>query len=185
MIRNLQKPIDFEKTTAIELKERVLHFAGPKGKIELGISSSCLKININQSDSTVHLSAPIADISSKERAVVGTIRALIKNSIKGVFSGHHKTVIFTGTGLSIQIVGNTLVMKIGKSHPVIKDIPSNVKCVIKSSDIKTLSLGVESVDKAAVGQFARDLCDLSKNKYKGGIHIWIEGNEPKLKEGKK
>lgn len=185
MIRNLQKPIEFEKETVIHLKDRVLYFAGPKGKIELGIASSCLKININESDSTMDLSAPIADISSKERAVVGTTRALIRNCIKGVFSGHQKTVIFTGTGVSVQIIGNTLVMKIGKSHPVIRDIPNNVKCVIKSSDIKTLSLGIESVDKAAVGQFSRDLCDLSKNKYKGGIHIWIEGKEPKLKEGKK
>lgn len=185
MIRNLEKPIQFNKDISVKSGESCLSFSGPKGNLELPVLSPYLKVEIN--DSSLHLttSESLISMSNKDRALIGTIRALIKNCLKGVLEAHKKTVLFTGTGVSVQIAQNQLNMKIGKSHIVVKDIPNHISCTTKASDIKTVSLTIEGSDKAVVGQFARELCDLSKNKYKGGVHIWIVGKEPKLKEGKK
>ncbi len=182
MIRNLQKEIELNNVQ-VEAQNSHLCFKGPKGSIVLPMESSFLKVTIN--DNTLSLSAPLDTLSSKERATIGTMRALIKNCISGVVEKHSKMVIFTGTGLSVKIIDDVLVMKIGKSHLVTEKIPTIVACSIKSSDVRSVNLLIESVDKCAVGHFARFLCDLSKNKYKGGIHIYIHGHEPKLKEGKK
>jgi large subunit ribosomal protein L6 len=184
MLRNFNRPIKVNGFTCKkdEGKEvSKITFTGKNGSLQLDVPNY-INFSIEKDEIVLGLNRDL--VSNQEKAMTGTVKALTMSYIKGVTEFHSRIVIFTGTGCNVKVVGDKLVMKIGKSHLVERVIPQGINCAIASSDIKETKLKVHGIDACAVGQFSKELCDLVKNRYKGGIHIWIEGKEVPLKEGK-
>lgn len=157
---------------------------GSLGSIELDLPS-CLDCLYENGLLKISLKKSKKELSKEDRAKVGTFKALLLSSMDGVSKYHSRVVIFTGTGVSVKVLDKKLSLEIGKSHPVLVDIPNSIHCAVESSDIKQIKLGVKGIDSCLVGKFVRELCDLVKNPYKNGKHIWPEDRELITREGKK
>lgn len=133
---------------------------GPKGELSLNIPEF---ISISRSENILTLS--IADENNKkQKSCWGTYRALINNMIIGVSDGFTREMELNGVGYKMELSGNTLKLYIGYSHPVILEIPSNLKINLN----KNLIQG-ESINKQDLGDFFMKIhnmkpCDVYKQK---------------------
>lgn len=181
-LRNFQKPIQLNGASC-SIQSGSLLFKGPKGSIESPTIPNYLDIQVENNFLTIKQKDAL--IEKSDRSMAGTFKAIVKSLIEGVTESHSINVVFTGTGSNVQVVGNKLIMKIGKSHLVERILPEGVKCALISSEIKFFKIGLSGVDASIVGKFARELCDMVINRYEGGVHIYIDTQKPQLKEGKK
>lgn len=185
-LRNFEKSVTFGNAKC-SLDGRVIRLNGQKGEIESSEVPSFIDIKIEDNQINLALASGFnkQTLDNSQRAMIGTVKSLLKSMIKGVNEGHEVPIIFTGTGVGIELKNNQLHLKIGKSHIVVKEVPKGVVCTIPTGNIKVTKLIISGVDLCKVMQLARELCDLSKNRYQGGVHIFLEKNPPVLKKGKK
>ena len=79
-------------------------------------------------------------------AMVGTMRALAINMIKGVSDGFEKKLEINGVGYRAKLSGDKLELSLGFSHPVIyqlpegvnADVPSQTEVILKSANKQLL-----------------------------------------------
>lgn len=79
----------------------------------------------------------------------GTVNANLNNAIVGLTTGFKKTLILKGVGYKAKVEGTKIVLSLGFSHPVILDIPKEVKVETPVPAEIILS----SVSKEVLGQF--------------------------------
>ncbi|HEY5082959.1 MAG TPA: 50S ribosomal protein L6, partial [Rhizomicrobium sp.] len=89
----------------------------------------------------------------ENRAIHGTLRALVANMVKGVSVGFEKKLALVGVGYRAQAAGDKLNLTLGFSHPVVHAMP---KGITVTTPIQTEVL-VKGVDKQQVGQVAAEI----------------------------
>ena len=156
-----------------------ISIAGQYGSISYNLPKGIDKIETNQN--MLHF-LKSDQIDYEDRKYIGTFISLLKSGIFGVNNMHETRVVFKGTGVFIEVVEGKINRKIGKSHVVTRHIPEYLQCEVISSDVKRSILSVKGIDKGKVSMFASEF--RVKRSYKGGIHVFIEGKEPRLKEKK-
>lgn len=137
-------PITVGSQINVTLGDRTIEVKGPKG---------ILKFNYHR-DIDVQLDeGKIKVIAKKDnkftRALHGLTRSLINNMVKGVEEGHQKILELVGTGYRAAISGDTLVLNVGYSHPVVFPKIPEINMEVKDNKII-----VEGIDKALVGEVA-------------------------------
>jgi large subunit ribosomal protein L6 len=85
-------------------------------------------------------------------SIFGTIRALINNDVKGVSEGWSKKLELVGTGFKAEIVGSTLSLTVGYSHPVKIETPQGITFKVEKGFVT-----VEGFDRELVGQVSADI----------------------------
>lgn len=178
MLRSIGKEIPLNSVTLSENQDSSIEVIGKLGKIKL-VKPKFLDVVHSKESVVVSIKEGIL---RNEMAMAGTFVAILKQSILGVTSGHSRVVIVTGTGSNVKVVQDKLLMRLGKSHPVEKNIPNGVTCVVESSDIRQTRLRISGVNEQQVGQFASEL--RIKRAYAGGIHAWVEGDLSMIKKRK-
>ncbi|PIR85708.1 50S ribosomal protein L6 [Candidatus Kaiserbacteria bacterium CG10_big_fil_rev_8_21_14_0_10_44_10] len=123
--------------------------------------------------------------SPKEGSVVakalwGTYAAHARNMVTGVTEGFKKVLEIEGVGYRAEVKGNKLVLLMGFSHPVEKEIPEGVNVVVEKGVVT-----VTGVDKEAIGQFAADVRKVKKPEPYKGKGIRYQGEYIIRKQGKK
>ncbi len=118
--------------------------------------------------------------TSFAKAMWGTSASLVKNMIDGVNQEFEKKLQIEGIGFKAEIVGKTIKMALGFSHPVIVDIPDDVSVEIEKNIIT-----VKGMDKEKVGQFAATIRAKRKPGAYKGEGIRYVGEFIIKKEGKK
>ena len=116
----------------------------------------------------------------QKRANHGTVRALLKNMVAGVTSGHKKELEIRGIGFRVQAQGQKLTFNLGFSHPVEFDVPAGVKV----SAPKLTQIILEGNDKEQVGAVAAKIRDLKRPEPYKGKGIRYEGEVVRTKQGK-
>ena len=91
--------------------------------------------------------------SVENRAIHGTLRALVANMVKGVSVGFEKKLTLVGVGYRAQAAGDKLNLTLGFSHPVVHAMP---KGITVTTPIQTEVL-VKGMDKQQVGQVAAEI----------------------------
>ncbi|GBC09957.1 hypothetical protein RclHR1_09230004 [Rhizophagus clarus] len=120
--------------------------------------SSNESVFIDDSDQDKKLSIEVEDKTIKQQKQMwGTTRALINNYIIGVSEGYRVFVRFSGVGYRASMEGDKLVLRVGYAHPVIMDVPNDIKCITPSPTKVVLS----GTDKQRIFQFA---ANIRKNK---------------------
>lgn len=106
-----------------------LIFKGPLGILNLTLPP-LFKFSIIDSNLSV-------SISNNNKAIWGTVKKLIENSIIGVTSGHTLNLQLIGIGYKVLFSNNNLQLFIGKSHPINISVPPTItiKCPNQSSII--------------------------------------------------
>ncbi len=121
--------------------------------------------------------------SSNEENIERFYLSMLKRLVVGVSKGYRQRLRLVGVGFKALLKDKKVLLKIGYSHEVYYDIPSDVRILV--SKAKGSFILIKGIEKERVQQIAKDIRNLRKpDAYKGkGIHYYKE--TLKLKKGKK
>ena len=179
MSRIGKQPIIIPKEVEVEVANNQVLVKGPKGKLSFSYHYD-VQVLLSDNDGEKILTVERRNSSKQARALWGTTRALIQNMIQGVTEGFVKVLELHGVGYKMALQGNKLVLNLGFSHPVEKEVPSSLKVEIEGDKMK-----ISGIDKQEVGQFAAMIRALRPVEPYKGKGFRYEGEEFIKKEGKK
>lgn len=168
-------PISVPSSVNVTINEKKVIVEGSKGKLEINIHE---QITLKQEGSLIHVSRK--DTSKKSGAFQGLMRSLVANMIIGVTEGFEKKLEIVGIGYRVQAKGNVLDLTIGKSHPVLYEVPKELTVTV--SDPTHFS--ISGSDKQLVGQVAANIRSLYPPEPYKGKGIRYEDEKVFRKAGK-
>jgi large subunit ribosomal protein L6 len=174
---DIKEEIKIPDGVQITVEEKTVSVKGQKGsmskllshpKIDLAINGNIVQISCSQSP------------HRKEKALIGTYKAHIRNMIKGVTQGYECTMktVFSHFPIKNSVDGNQLVIQnfLGERFARRADILEDIKVEVKG-EIITLT----GIDKEKVGQTAANIERATKVKnrdirvFQDGIYITKRG----------
>lgn len=161
-------------TTKIAIEKNVVKVTGPKGELTQVIESSII---VEAVDGDMLIKAQSND--KRTRALLGLVRALLNNAIKGVNEGYVKTLELSGVGYRAQVNGSELTLSVGFSHPVKVSAPTGIVFAMVENKIK-----ISGIDKHLVGQVAHTIRQIRPPEPYKGKGIKYEGEKIRRKAGK-
>jgi len=176
MSRIGKKPVEIPKDVEVKLDRNILTAKGPKGTLSLEIHP---RIKVSIEDGKIILNRMTDE--KQDKALHGTMRALVANMIEGVSKGYEKILEIVGVGYRVQLQGNRLVFSLGYSHPVEFLLPEGIKAKV---DEKQTTITLYGVDKHLLGQVAANIRALRPPDPYKGKGIRYAGEPLKLKPGK-
>ena len=153
-------PVKIPSGVKIELKDGLLHAAGPKGELNFRPHHD-IEVKIADGEVTVsrHTNQRF------HRSLHGLTRVLIYNMVVGVSSGYERVLELVGVGYRAELTGKLLTLNLGYSHPILFRPPDGVKLVIQPKENK---IYISGVDKQLVGMVASKIRSLRPPEpYKG------------------
>jgi large subunit ribosomal protein L6 len=148
---------------------------GPKGELCTKIGSA---MAVEIEGETLKVTRP--DDSRENRSQHGLARTLISNMVDGVTKGFEKKLVIVGVGYSAAKQGNTLVLKLGYSHPIELVDPEGI--TTETPDATTII--IKGIDKAQVGNYAADVRGWRPPEPYKGKGVLYDGEVVHKKEGK-
>ena len=123
MSRVAKQPIPVPKGVDVNISGdgREVKVKGAKGELALTLHDS---VQLRQEDAELAV-VPQSD-AANDRAMAGTMRALVANMVTGVSDGFERKLQLVGVGYRAQAQGQTLNLSLGFSHPVEFAVPQGV-----------------------------------------------------------
>lgn len=177
MSRIGKKIITIPAGVTVVVSDAVVEVKGPKGVLLFTIPSG---ISVGVEDSTISVSRSSDD--REDRSLHGLTRAMIANMIEGVTQGFTKKLEIIGVGYKAQVIGRTLNLSLGFSHPVDMEAPEGIE-VSMDKDAKN-TVVIFGIDKQKVGEFAANIRKLRKPEPYKGKGIRYLGEYVRRKAGK-
>jgi large subunit ribosomal protein L6 len=148
MSRIGKQPITIPPKVKVEVKGQQVHIEGPKGKLDWELPHrTSLKVDKDK----VVISRQGDDARAK--ALHGLSRALVNNMVRGVSEGFVKKLEIQGVGFKAAVQGKQVNLSLGYSHPVVYDIPDQIKVTVEENT----KLTIEGPDRQVVGQVAAEI----------------------------
>jgi large subunit ribosomal protein L6 len=176
MSRIGKKPVEIPKGVEVKIDKNIITAKGPKGTLSLEIHP---RIKVTLEDGKIVLKRPTDE--KQDKALHGTMRALVANMIEGVSKGYEKVLEILGVGYRAQVQGNKLIFSLGYSHPVEFQLPEGIKATV---DSKQTTITLQGADKALLGQVAANIRALRPPDPYKGKGIRYAGEQLRLKPGK-
>ena len=168
--------------TGVELNvsaDNVVTVKGKLGELTQEIDKD-IKLSVNEGELVLERASETKDLKSKH----GLYRALIKNMIEGVTVGYTKIQELVGVGYRASNKGQRLELALGYSHPIVFEIPTEVKLETISEKGKNPLIKLTSHDKQLVGHVAAKIRSLRKPEPYKGKGVRFQGEEVRRKAGK-
>jgi large subunit ribosomal protein L6 len=183
MSRIGKKPVEIPKGVEVKIDKNIITAKGPKGTLSLEIHPR-IKVTLevggeSNSYGKIVLKRPTDE--KQDKALHGTMRALVANMIEGVSKGYEKVLEIFGVGYRAQVQGNKLIFSLGYSHPVEFQLPEGIKATV---DSKQTTITLQGADKALLGQVAANIRALRPPDPYKGKGIRYAGEQLRLKPGK-
>lgn len=175
MSRTGKQIIQIPAKTEVTFVDGLFTVKGPKGELKKEFKN-IIALKIEDSKITLE---PVKN-TLETKALWGTYTSHVKNMVEGVNTPYVKKLILEGIGFKADVVGTTLKMALGFSHPVNVEIPAGLTVTAEKGIITILG-----ADKEAVGQFAAQTRALKKPEPYKGKGFRYEGEVIKRKQGKK
>lgn len=177
MSRIGRKIIEIPQGVEVKVAGQLVSVKGPKGELSRTVLN---EIAVSQKEDGISVVPKAQNPSKQAKSYWGLERALIANIIQGVNEGYETKLEIHGVGYRAAIEGNTIVLNIGFSHPVILDIPEGVTVVVEKTKIV-----VTGIDKAKVTGFAAKIKKTKPPEPYKGKGIRYEGEIVRRKVGKR
>jgi large subunit ribosomal protein L6 len=162
MSRIGKKPIFLPAGVTAEIDGGQVKVKGPKGELSLVLHPHA-SVVLSEDEGKTRLDVTVVDPEVEDRAIWGTMRALVAQMVLGVFQGYSKALELNGVGFKMEVRGQTLVCSLGYSHEVRYDLPVDIEAKI-ADNVLTLT----SANAALVGKVAAEIRALRKPEpYKG------------------
>jgi large subunit ribosomal protein L6 len=152
---------------------------GKLGELEQAVNPE-IKVSVNEGVISVSRSNDDKDM----RSLHGLYRSLINNMIEGVSNGYVIEQELIGVGYRAKTQGQRLELSLGYSHPIIIELPQEVKVTAVSEKGKNPMLKLESCDKQLIGQVAGKIRSFRKPEPYKGKGILFKGEIIRRKAGK-
>ena len=149
---------------------------GPKR--ELSYEKNSL-IEVNEVEGKIITKRPNNNKTTKQ--LHGTTNALIKNMIDGVKDGYSKGLEAVGIGYRFQVQGNKININANFSHPVVIEVPSDLKV----EQVSNTEITISGIDKQKVTEFAAKVREIREPEPYKGKGIRYKNERVRRKEGKK
>ncbi len=166
----------------VELKvsdDNVVTVKGPKGQLTQPLADN---LSVKMEDGVVTVER--ANEEKATRAQHGLTRALLNNMVEGVSNGFTIKQELVGVGYRAKTTGQLLELSLGYSHPIVFEIPSEVKVEAITEKGKNPLIVLESHDKQLVGAVAAKIRSLRKPEPYKGKGIRYVGEQLRRKAGK-
>ena len=163
MSRIGKSPVTIAKGVEVSFNDGLLKVKGPKGELSQEIDSA-ISIDIAEGVITLSRSSDHKDARSKH----GLYRSLIHNMVTGVSAGWTRQLEMIGVGYRCKATGQQLELTLGFSHPIVFELPKEIKVTAKAEKGENPSITLESYDKQLLGQVAAKIRSLrAPEPYKG------------------
>lgn len=179
MSRIGKSPVTFPSGVEVKLTNDVIIVKGPKGELTQEMDS-CISMSVEGDKISFSRESDAPD----HRAKHGLYRALVANMVVGVTEGYKKELEVIGVGFRASASGQRLDLALGYSHPIVIELPSEIKVSTKSEKGKAPIITLESIDKQLVGQAAAIIRSLRKPEPYKGKGVRYLGEEVRRKAGK-
>ncbi len=176
MSRVGKRPIPIPKGVSVELKGRSVAIQGPRGRLLMECPPA---LGFERAEGM--LSIAVQGSSRQNRALSGTIRAIVANMVEGVSRGFERRLELVGVGYRAQVQGRNLQMTLGYSKPVVYPIPPEITIETPSQT----EIMIKGCDRQRVGQVAAEIRSLRRSDPYKGKGVRYAGELLKLKETKK
>ena len=176
MSRVGNSPINIPAGVKVFMKDGKVMVEGPKGKLSMAVNNPGITIEVK--DGKVLLGRNSEETLVK--SAHGTMRAHVNNLVNGVVGGFSKTLQVDGVGYKASLEGQTLVLLLGFTHPIKKEIPVGLTCTVEKNTIIT----VKGSDREMLGNFCAKLRKLKNPDPYKGKGIRFQGEYIRRKAGK-
>ena len=149
---------------------------GAKGSLTLEIHK-LVEVKIDETS----VITKAKDTSKEANINVGTMNSLISNMIIGVSAGFSKGLEAVGVGYRFQVSGNKINVSAGYSHPVVVEVPADLKV----EQVSNTEITISGIDKQKVSEFAANIRKIRQPEPYKGKGIRYKGEYVRRKEGKK
>jgi len=163
----------------VKIDGTTIQVKGPKGELTQEVDSS---ITFKQEDGV--LTASRASEAKQVKAYHGLYRSLVNNMVTGVTEGYKTVQELIGVGYRASVQGQVLTMALGYSHPIVMQLPPEIKITTVADKGKAPKVILESHDKQLIGQVAAKIRSLRKPEPYKGKGIKFEGEQLRRKAGK-
>lgn len=159
--------------------ENVVTVKGPKGELTQVVNAEMI---VNIEDNQVIVNRP--SDAKEHKAMHGLYRSLINNMIIGVEKGYEIKQELVGVGYRATNQGQLLELAVGYSHPIIFELPKEVKVDAVTDKRANPIITLTSCDKQLIGQVAAKIRSFRKPEPYKGKGIKFVGEELRRKAGK-
>jgi len=139
-------------------------------------------IRVTHQDGEIALSRPNDD--KDIRSMHGLYRSLINNMVEGVSKGFVIEQELVGVGYRANVQGQKLELSLGFSHPIVFELPQEIKLSATTEKGKNPLIRLESFDKQLIGQVAAKIRSLRKPEPYKGKGVLFRGEIIRRKAGK-
>jgi len=158
MSRIGKQPIPIPEGVKVDIKDRCVSVEGPVGKLKWTHRPE-IDVKFGEGNKTVVVTR--RDDERLSRSLHGLTRSLIANMILGCKTGYLKAMEVYGVGYGAQIQGNKLTLSVGKSHPVVFEVPEGIKVEVQApqarGETEPAKFTIKGADKQAVGELAAEV----------------------------
>jgi len=175
MSRIGKKPVAIPSGVKVNVADGKMTVEGGKNKLTRNVPPH-VTIKVEGAEAVVITT----DDSPKASAMQGLTRSLLAGMVEGVTKGFKKELEIVGVGYKAKVSGSTLELALGFSHPVIYNVPKDIKVTVTDN----VKIAVEGPDKELVGQVAATIRKFKKPEPYKGKGIRYVGEHITIKEGK-
>ncbi len=179
MSRIGKAPVSIPEGVTVDVSEGVVTVKGPKGEITQEVKEG---VTVKLEEGQVILER--ADEEKQTKSLHGLYRALINNMVEGVSKGYKIEQELVGVGYRAKVSGQILELALGFSHPIVMELPSEVKVSAETAKGKSPIITLESHDKQLIGQVAAKIRSFRKPEPYKGKGIRFVGEQIRRKAGK-
>ena len=177
-------PISIPSGVTISVSEdNVVTVKGKKGELTQAVDPS-IQVKISDTEVTFEIDEK-SDVERKQKqAFHGLYRALVNNMVVGVSEGFQKKLELVGVGYRVSNQGNILEFSLGYTHPIVFQLPSEIKVETKSERNQNPQIILESCDKQLLGQVCAKIRSFRMPEPYKGKGILFVGEQIRRKSGK-
>jgi large subunit ribosomal protein L6 len=153
MSRVGKKPVPVPSGVKVAVNGNTINVEGPKGKLSWSFRPE-VSVKVDGGNVVVERK----DDERLSRALHGLTRSLIANMINGCLNGYARALEVYGVGYGVSLQGAKLTLSVGKSHPVVFDVPAGLKVEVQVAqargETEPAKFTISGADKQAVGELA-------------------------------
>jgi large subunit ribosomal protein L6 len=175
MSRIGKAPVELPGGVSVELADRAVKVAGPKGEMTVPVGRG---VRVQQEDR--NLVVRRNSDAPPDRAMHGLTRSLIQNAVTGVTDGFTRTLNITGVGYRAALQGRDVNLQVGYSHPVAIAPREGIEFEVPNAT----TIVVRGIDKQQVGQMAAEIRKIRPPEPYKGKGIRYSDEQVRRKVGK-
>ncbi len=169
------RPITVPANVEVTVDGSLVRVKGPKGTLERSLHPDMI---IERQDGQILVRRP--SDARQHRALHGLTRTLVDNMVVGVTTGFRKDLEISGVGYRAQMVGQSLLLQLGYSHPIRVTPPEGVTFAVEGNN----RVAVMGIDKELVGQEAARIRSVRAVEPYKGKGVRYAGERVRRKAGK-